>query len=215
MIPSLTLRGVAVMGGLSALLLFWFRARGARPFLPEGAARMFFLGAGFMLVETRAVVTMAACFGSTWIVNSVVFLAILAMILAANVFVARVRPLRSWPAYAGLFASLLVSAATPIDAFLGLPRAVQIAGASLVVFGPIFFAGIVFAVAFRRLKAPHAALGANVAGAILGGLLENASMLIGFRYLALLGLALYALSTVRSALFSSRGVRRPAADHLT
>ncbi len=48
---------------------------------------MFLLGAGFMLVETKAVVHMALLFGGTWIVNSVVFCAVLVMILAANLFV--------------------------------------------------------------------------------------------------------------------------------
>ena len=33
--------------------------------------RSFFLGAGFMLVETKAVVQMALLFGGTWMVNTV------------------------------------------------------------------------------------------------------------------------------------------------
>ena len=49
---------------------------------PSG--RMFFLGAGFMLLETKGVVHMALLFGSTWMVNSVVFVAILVMILLAT-----------------------------------------------------------------------------------------------------------------------------------
>ena len=52
---------------------------------------MFFLGAGFMLVETKAVVHMALLFGGTWIVNSVVIFAVLVMILVANLFVAIVQ----------------------------------------------------------------------------------------------------------------------------
>ena len=38
---------------------------------------MFFLGAGFMLLETKSVVHMTLLFGSTWLVNSIVFFAIL------------------------------------------------------------------------------------------------------------------------------------------
>ena len=53
---------------------------------------MFFLGAGFMLLETKGVVHMALLFGSTWVVNSVVFFAILVMILIANLFVMTVKP---------------------------------------------------------------------------------------------------------------------------
>ena len=49
--------------------------------------QMFFLGAGFMLLETKGVVHMALLFGSTWVVNSIVFFAILVMILLSNLFV--------------------------------------------------------------------------------------------------------------------------------
>ena len=52
---------------------------------------MFFLGAGFMLLETKSVVHMALLFGSTWMVNSIVFFAILVMILCSNLFVLAVR----------------------------------------------------------------------------------------------------------------------------
>ena len=48
---------------------------------------MFFLGAGFMLLETKGVVHMALLFGSTWVVNSIVFFAILVMILLSNLYV--------------------------------------------------------------------------------------------------------------------------------
>ncbi len=53
---------------------------------------MFFLGAGFMLLETKGVVHMALLFGSTWMVNSIVFFAILTMILLSNLYVLAIRP---------------------------------------------------------------------------------------------------------------------------
>ena len=64
------------------------RARGA--LRPNG--QMFFLGAGFMLLETKGVVHMALLFGSTWIVNSIVFFAILTMILLSNFYVLALKP---------------------------------------------------------------------------------------------------------------------------
>src|SRR5581483_10872153 len=87
--------GIYVIGGLSIVLMLlftwpvWFgpSALGARP-----NGQMFFLGAGFMLLETKGVVHMALLFGSTWIVNSVVFFAILVMILFANLFVISFKP---------------------------------------------------------------------------------------------------------------------------
>ena len=161
--------------------------------------RMFFLGAGFMLIETKAVVDMALLFGSTWMVNTVVFAGVLVMVLAANLFVSRARPASLVPYYVGLLLALAVTVIVPMDAFLGLPRIWQIAGASLLAFAPMLFAGVIFAVSFSRSPAPDRDFGANVAGAMTGGLAENASMLLGFRYLGLLVIAMYALSWLLGA----------------
>ena len=81
---------------------------------------MFFLGAGFMLLETKGVVHMALLFGSTWVVNSIVFFAILVMILLSNLYVLAVRPRGPGPYYALLVAALLVNALVPMSAFLSL-----------------------------------------------------------------------------------------------
>ena len=198
MIPGISLRGGAIMAGIAAVLLAPFLRR------PSGGAverngllvQMFFLGAGFMLVETKAVVHMALLFGGTWIVNSVVIFAVLVMILIANLFVAIVKPVRLSPYYAGLLLSLIVSALVPLDSFLGMARAQQIAAASALAFTPIFFAGIVFAVSFTRSIEPDRAFGANIAGAMFGGLAEYSSMLLGFQYLLFVAVALYIASII-------------------
>ena len=54
---------------------------------------MFFLGAAFMLLETRSLVTFALLFGSTWLVNSLVFFAILCSVMLA-VFISARFPIR-------------------------------------------------------------------------------------------------------------------------
>jgi hypothetical protein len=158
--------------------------------------QMFFLGAGFMLIETKAVVQMALLFGSTWVVNSVVFLAVLVMVLAANLVVLLFRPRSMWPFYFGLLGALALNSLIPLDQFLGHGRVVQIGGSSLLVFGPILFAGMVFGVAFSRSAEPDRDFGANIAGAILGGLTENMSMLWGFQSLIGLAIVYYALSAL-------------------
>lgn len=201
MIPSLSVRGMAIMGGLAIALFALFgvrpqfnRAVGARP--ASDTTRMFFLGAGFMLVETKAVVDMALLFGSTWMVNTVVFAGVLVMVLSANLFVARVRPARLAPYYAGLFVTLALTVIIPMDVFLGVSRVWQVTGASLLAFTPMLFAGVIFAVSFSRSAEPDRDFGANVAGAMTGGLAENASMLLGFRYLGLVIIGFYALSAI-------------------
>jgi SAM-dependent methyltransferase len=197
MIPDLSLRGAATMGGLALLLLFVLapqRQGGGRRWPLD--SRMFFLGAGFMLIETKAVVHLALLFGSTWMVNSVVFFALLVMVLLANLFVLTVRPQRLWPFYAGLLASLALNWAIPLDFFLGMERSMQVAGSCLLVMAPILFAGVIFAVSFGRSEDPGRAFGANIAGAMLGGLAEYASMLLGFQYLVLVAMAFYLLSAL-------------------
>jgi SAM-dependent methyltransferase len=197
MVPDLSLRGAAIMGGLSLLLLAAF-------LLPSGGAgrlrhfdgRMFFLGAGFMLIETKAVVHMALLFGSTWMVNTVVFFAVLLMILASNLFVLAFRPTRLGPYYAGLLLTLALGAVVPLDSFLGLDRWLQVLGSCALVFVPILFAGVIFATSFRRTDQPDLAFGANIAGAMVGGLAEYASMLLGFQHLVLVAIGFYVLSAL-------------------
>ncbi len=205
-IPGYTWRGGAVVLLLALSLWAAFdrltRGPGGATPPPAGdpaaerglAARSFFLGAGFMLVETKAVVHMALLFGSTWMVNTVVFAAVLLMSLAGTLFAAWVKPRNLTPYYAGLVAALAVNIALPLDAFLGLDFVVQAVGSCLLVFAPVAFAGVVFATSFRRTVAPDRMIGANVAGALVGGLAENASMLLGFRYLLFLAAGFYLLS---------------------
>jgi hypothetical protein len=168
-----------------------------------------------MLLQTKAVVHMALLFGSTWMVNSVVFFAVLVMILAANVFVLRYRPQRLGPYYVGLLLTLGLQVLIPLDFFLGMPPVLRVVGSCLLVGLPILFAGVIFAVSFDRSAAPEHAFGANIAGALLGGLTENGSMLLGFQYLVLVAVAFYALSAVLStrkpaAAVSARAVRQAA-----
>jgi hypothetical protein len=187
---------IAVLS-IAILLIFslpvWIGRSGIRA-LPNG--QMFFLGAGFMLLETKGVVHMALLFGSTWIVNSVVFFAILVMILCANLFVIAVRPQKLWPYYALLVAALLVNALVPLNVFLSLDPAARTIASCVVVFVPIFFAGVIFATAFRDSRDPATDFGSNVFGIILGGLSEYLSLMIGFSYLLLIAIAYYTLSAV-------------------
>jgi SAM-dependent methyltransferase len=195
MVPSLTQRGILLMGAIGLILIYLFRPRGAGAGGGAAdAARMFFLGAGFMLVETKAVVHMALLFGGTWVVNSVVFFAVLVMILLANLFVLKCRPQKLWPYYVGLLATLALNVIVPLDSFLGMGRLAQVACSCLLVFAPILFAGVIFAVSFARTGSPDRAFGWNIAGAMVGGLAENTSMLLGFQYLLLVAVAFYACS---------------------
>lgn len=209
MIPALSIRAALVMGALAMLLLYLFDRKSAKA---RGGAlvgfdfRMFFLGAGFMLVETKAVVRMALLFGSTWIVNSIVFFAVLVVILLANLLVLRLKPKNLLPYYAGLLVALLAGVFVPLEAFLGMPRFQQIVLASGLVVAPILFAGVVFAVSFARTKEPDRAFGANIAGAMLGGLAEYASMALGFQHVGYVAIAFYLLAIGVGSILEKRAV---------
>jgi len=192
LIPGLNLRSIVLIAALSLAMIYTFSpVRRVRP-----NWRMFFLGAGFMLLETKSVVHMALLFGSTWLVNSVVFFAILVMILASNLFVLALKPRKLWPYYLLLVSSLAINIAVPMSKFLALPGWEEVAVSCVVVFVPIFFAGIVFGTLFRDSSQPDVDFGSNIAGAILGGLCESLSLVVGFNYLLVLAVLFYLLSAV-------------------
>lgn len=201
-VPSQTWVSVALTLLLSFVL--WVAFGGPKALGPDAATkpdyqgmlRAFFLGAGFMLVETKAVVEMALLFGGTWMVNTAVFAAILVMSLAGNLFAGRVNPKRLEPYYIGLVIALGVGLVVSPSAFLGLPPAVQVIGACALVFTPIAFAGVIFATSFKRTAQPDRVFGANVAGALVGGLAENSSVVLGFQLLLCVAVGFYALSAL-------------------
>ena len=61
-------------------------------------------------------------------------------------------------------------------------------------FAPIAFAGVIFATTFKRTMQPDRVFGANVAGALVGGLAENSSVLLGFQLLLCVAVGFYLLS---------------------
>jgi SAM-dependent methyltransferase len=190
LIPDLSLRSMALLGGLGIALVYFFMPKGRI----QLHSRMFFLGAAFMLLETKAVVQLALLFGSTWLVNSLVFFTVLVLILLANLYVLKIPNIRLSRHYAGLLAFLLVAVLVPLDAFLDGGMLWRYAVPCLLALGPVFFAGVIFARSFRDTTDPDQAFGSNIAGAVVGGLSESLSMLLGFRYLLLLAVLFYVLS---------------------
>jgi SAM-dependent methyltransferase len=191
-VPTLNIRGMLVVAILSLAILFLFAP--VRTIRPNG--QMFFLGAGFMLLETKGVVHLALLFGSTWVVNSIVFFSFLVLILLSNLFVLAIKPKLLWPYYGLLIASLLVNTYVPMSTFLTLPGVAKIFVSCAVIFVPIFFAGVIFATLFRDSRRPDVDFGSNIGGVILGGLSEYLSLMVGFNYLLFVAIAFYLLSMI-------------------
>ncbi len=162
---------------------------------------MFFMGAGFLLVETKSVTEMSLLFGSTWTVNLLVFSSILVTILIANMLVLR----KPWPSltapFALLFASLGLAYVVPVRDILWLGMAGQWLVGGLLVALPILFAATIFAMLFRTRVNPTRALAYNLVGAIVGGLLEYSSMATGVKALYLTAAGAY----LGALWFSQRG----------
>ena len=180
--------GVLIGMLLIAALLVWRTFRAARRL--DG--QFFFLGAGFLLMETKSVTQFALLVGSTWQTNSLVFVTILAMILAANVYVLKTRARPTVAVlYALLIAIVIVSYVWPIAAWHVGSGAGTYAAAAISLGIPILLAAVIFAVAFRTARLATEALASNLIGAILGGTLEYLSLAFGIRALSLLAAAMY------------------------
>ncbi len=82
----------------------------------------------------------------------------------------------------------------PLESLLGFDAAVQGVLACAVLFTPVAFAGVVFAGTLTRAARPEHVFGANVVGALIGGLAENASVILGFQYLLCVAVGFYLLS---------------------
>jgi hypothetical protein len=80
--------------------------------------------------------------------------------------------------------------------FMYLPyaaRAVVIGGLSAL---PILFSGIVFIRSFAESANKHQALGANLMGSLVGGLLQSITFVTGIKALLLMVAALYLVSAL-------------------
>jgi spermidine synthase len=190
LIPDLTVRSMILLGVLGLGMVYLFKPKGS--WRPNN--RMFFLGAAFMLLETKAVVQMALLFGSTWLVNSAVFFTALVLILAANLYVIAVPSVRLRLHYAGLLVLLAASVLVPLDTFLSGGLVWRYVMPCALALGPMFFAGVIFARSFRDEANPDQAFGSNIAGSMIGGLAESFSTLLGFRHLLILAICFYLLS---------------------
>ena len=153
---------------------------------------LFAMGAAFLLLETKSVVQFALLFGTTWFVNALVFTGVLVAVLAAIEVARRVRLPNPAYLYAALLGALAVAWLVPVDALLALDMAPRFIVAVIVWFTPIFIANLVFAERFRSVDASNVAFGANLLGAMVGGVLEYVALVTGYQALLLLVAALYA-----------------------
>jgi hypothetical protein len=155
----------------------------------------FFLGAGFMLIETKGITEMGLTFGNTWQVIGIVIVGILTMAFLGNCAVRWFNIKVSLVPYLFLFAALGLGwnvARTGGFASTPLGRAET----SIVLTLPLLFSGIVFSTLLSNKGQVSGMMAMNLLGAICGGLLEYNSMYFGFRFLYLVAMLCYLFAFV-------------------
>jgi hypothetical protein len=184
-----------IVFGVGMLLSFLIVCR-VEPSLRKPNLHFFFLGAGFMLLETRSITQMALLFGSTWNVNTIVFVSILLAIFITNQMVLNGLTVSKKMSYGLLFLSLIAGYFFPFEILLRLALPLRLLASSLIVGIPVGLASLIFSSSFKEEKNLSNVLGSNLLGVVFGGALEYTSNIWGLNTLYILALILYLLSSL-------------------
>ncbi|GAA0273740.1 hypothetical protein GCM10010302_09240 [Streptomyces polychromogenes] len=187
-IPTLYL---GTLGAILLVTLLSVRLTGVRIRSTVRYADMFLLGAAFMLLETKSVINFALYFGTTWLVNALVFIGVLLAVLAGVEVRRRLRRVNQPLLQLLLFATLAVAWLVPAHAVLALPFPARLAAAIALAFAPVFCANLIFSDRLALAPDPTAAFGANLLGALTGGALEYLALVTGYQALLLVVALLY------------------------
>ena len=183
-------------GGDSAGSLLLVRLAGGPLTRMRSYLDLAFMGAAFLLLETKSIVQFALLFGTTWFVNSLVFAGVLVAVYLA---VETARWVRLPPAavlYGALIVALAVAWIVPQEALLGLPVVPRFLAASALAFAPVYLANLVFAQRFSGVESAGTAFAANLLGAMVGGTLEYLSLITGYQFLLIVAGVLYGLAFI-------------------
>jgi hypothetical protein len=187
-IPAFYLAAIALIL-LASLLMVRFAAGPFRPMARY--TDLFFMGAAFLLLETMYVVRFALFFGTTWFVNALVFAGVLLSVLLAVEVSKRVTFRRPAALYLVLVAFLAVAFVVPPSWVLSLALPLRFLVAVSLAFAPIFMANLVFTQRFKDAGSSTVAFGANLLGAMFGGILEYGALVVGYRALLIVAAVLY------------------------
>ena len=154
----------------------------------------FFLGAAFLLLEVQNISKASVVLGNTWWVNAVIISGVLTMVLVANAVAAKFPNLPLGPVYACLCATCIALYFVELSRFAFLPYATKVLLVGGLTTLPIMFSGIVFIRSFASFEWKGEALGANLIGALVGGLLQSITFVTGIKALLLVVTGLYFLA---------------------
>jgi hypothetical protein len=195
--------GAILLGSLLLIRVAGGRFKGMGSYLD-----LAFMGAAFLLLETKNIVQFALLFGTTWFVNSLVFAGVLVAVYLAVETARRVRLPRPAVLYAALIGSLVLAWLVPQESLVALPVVPRFLAASALAFAPIFLANLLFAQRFADVQSSGTAFAANLLGAMVGGALEYMSLITGYHVLLIVIGGLYGLAFVTG--LAGRLAPRPA-----
>ena len=193
-IPTDYLLAGGAMLGLSVVAVIAILGVGRQLTSAVQYADLFFMGVAFMLLETKSVTQFALLFGTTWFVNSLVFLGVLLSVLVAVAVSRRVTFRRPALLYGVLLAALALAFVVPPSSLLELAVVPRFVAAVTLAFFPIFTANLVFTQRFKSTSSSTVAFGVNLLGAMVGGLMEYTALITGFRGLLVLVAIAYGLA---------------------
>jgi len=198
-VPRHYLAALALILIVSVATVLWVvRGQGGR-----WSWEFFFLGAGFMLLETKAIIQFALLWGSTWVVASLAIAAVLGMALLSTFIVSRIEIRQPRLVAAVLVGLLLVNGLVPIGRVALESRAAESVFYALLMFSPILCAGLLFGSAIKHSTSLARDYGTNLLGAMVGGVAEYMSLATGFRFL-LAVVAVFYIAAVLSRLRAPR-----------
>jgi SAM-dependent methyltransferase len=179
---------------LGALIAVALAARVTGTTIRKFSPHFFVLGVAFLLLETRAITSFSLLFGTTWLVNSLTFFAILTSVMLA-IFVNSRWPIRRpTPYYVLLFVSIGIAFLLPPESLLLDPPILRYAIAAVVAFAPVFIANLVFSYSFRDTTTADMSFASNLLGAMVGGMLEYLALITGYQFLLVIVAGLYGLA---------------------
>jgi len=195
--PSIPLSYLLMLGAILLASVLLVRLGGGSFTRMSSYVDLAFMGAAFMLLETKNIVGFALLFGTTWFVNALVFAAVLGAVYLA---VETARWVKRLPPplvlYGALLASLVVTWMVPQESLLSLPVVPRFLAASALGFAPVYLANLIFAQRFREVASSATAFAANLLGAMVGGTLEYLSLITGYRASLIAVAVLYGLAFV-------------------
>jgi Spermine/spermidine synthase domain len=224
-IPSLYRTTLALIIVASLLAILGVLLANAEPARPGAIGRftgqlrrafgyrdLFLLGSAFLLLETKSVTGFALLFGTTWLVNSLVFAGVLLAVLAAVELSRFVAAVPVPVMYGVLLGALALAWLLPSSWLLTLDVPLRALVAITVSFLPIFAANIIFAKRFAETADGALAFAVNLLGAIVGGCLEYLSLALGYRALLIIAGVLYLLAYIVMPRSDATTPSRVAAD---